>query len=358
MAVTPVACYPLIAKYETKFRLWGGVMKSILMAAIVVTGLAVSSNNSAAQSSDIVLQRLERLENENAALRDRVRRLEGARNSMAVKPAGKSHLEEPIAYKAAQRIAPAAAVDPVANWTGLYVGASAGWGSLRSSHTGSIVSNPGGDPFIGVGGQTTMPLTGSGKGDGAMADFRGGYNVRIAPQILTGLQLEGTLSQISANQSAHIGPCSLFCTATFDRSDVGTVRIDWMASLLGRLGGVYGDNYIYGIGGWSFARLRSPLLTQMWAGNHADFGVAEKTFSSDGPTIGVGWERKLDRNWSANAEYRYTRFSGVQVGTSSAVQNAFFGTSVSASSYQFSNDLHALKIGVNYRPDLSITSGW
>jgi opacity protein-like surface antigen len=199
-----------------------------------------------------------------------------------------------------------------------------------------------------------MPLTGSGKGNGALADFRAGYNVPISSQILAGLQLEGTLSQVSAGQSAHLGPCSLACTAIFDRSDVGPITIDWMASVLGRLGGIHGDNnYLYGIGGWSFARLRSPLLTQIWAGNHADFGMVEKTFSANGPTIGAGWERKLDGNWSANVEYRYTRFSGAHVGTSSIFQNVPLGPAVSASEYQFSNDLHAVRIGVNYRPDMN-----
>jgi hypothetical protein len=216
---------------------------------MVATGLVVVSDRSLAQSSDIVLQRLERVENENAALRDRIRRLEGVRSSVPVKPAGKPSVADAMAYKAAPNAAKAPALYPAPNWSGLYFGASAGWGSFRSSHVGSIVSNPGGDPFIGVGGQTTMPLTGSGRGNGALADFRAGYNVRISSQILAGLQLEGTLSQVSAGQSAHIGPCSLACTAVFDRSDVGPITIDWMASVLGRLGGIYGDNnYLYGIG--------------------------------------------------------------------------------------------------------------
>src|SRR5262249_574203 len=112
------------------------------------------------------------------------------------------------------------------------------------------------------------------------------------------------------------------CTTTFQFDNFDTTSLDWMASVLGRVGVVQGNNQIYAIGGWSFARFTTPMLTQMWAGNRADFGQTELSFLTNGPTNGGGWEHKVNKNWSTTVEYRYTRVANTDVGVNSSMWNA------------------------------------
>jgi SOS-response transcriptional repressor LexA len=52
-------------------------MKHLLWAALVIVGFVELSNGASAQSSDAISRRLDALEKDNAALRDRMRQIEG-----------------------------------------------------------------------------------------------------------------------------------------------------------------------------------------------------------------------------------------------------------------------------------------
>lgn len=123
-------------------------MKSLLPAVAAIAVLAVC-NQASAQSSSDILQRLEALERgnaklqesnldlkkENAALRDRVRRIESGKQTASAAPAAQpgSAVPKPVSgYAADASMRPVYKATPMAvpsgwSWTGFYVGAHGGF---------------------------------------------------------------------------------------------------------------------------------------------------------------------------------------------------------------------------------------
>src|SRR5438132_11548615 len=118
-------------------------MKSLLLAVAAIAVLA-ACNQASAQSSSDVLQRLEALEKsnaklqesnlnlkqENTALRDRVKRVESARQTTSAPPTAQPSSAAPKAasgYAADASMRPVykampMGVPPAFSWTGFYVG--------------------------------------------------------------------------------------------------------------------------------------------------------------------------------------------------------------------------------------------
>src|SRR5271165_4416787 len=106
-----------------------------VVAATIYLGATCSS--AVAQSTDDILRRLEALEKsesdlkkENAALRDRLKRIETAKQTMPVIPAASSATKPTDAYAAATGPVYKAmpyGVPAVRNWTGFYAGAHGGF---------------------------------------------------------------------------------------------------------------------------------------------------------------------------------------------------------------------------------------
>ncbi|WP_354270593.1 outer membrane protein [Bradyrhizobium japonicum] len=92
-------------------------------------------------------------------------------------------------------------------------------------------------------------------------------------------------------------------TATGDYRPQVTAR--WLASAPLRASVLLDDNtLLYGLGGWTFGRFEAHNVA------NNPFYQPNETFWANGPTGGVGIERKLYSNWRVGAEYRYTRFDG------------------------------------------------
>ena len=72
-------------------------MKFLLAAAMAVIAIVLIPGNVSAQSNDVILRRLDVLEKENTALRDRVRRLE-ARKTAALPAAPAAPLPSTATY--------------------------------------------------------------------------------------------------------------------------------------------------------------------------------------------------------------------------------------------------------------------
>src|ERR1035437_4385629 len=112
-------------------------MKFLLAAAMAVIAIVFIPGNVLAQSNDVILRRLDVLEKENTALRDRVRRLE-ARKTAAL----------PAAPAPARRH-----VSPV-DWSGIHVGVFSGyalgqWSGTAPDYPHQPVNGPLGGIAIG-----------------------------------------------------------------------------------------------------------------------------------------------------------------------------------------------------------------
>lgn len=101
-----------------------------------------------------------------------------------------------------------------------------------------------------------------------------------------------------------------------------------LASVTGRLGYVWGPGVLYAKGGYAYADRRNtfPIVSNR----------------RDGYTIGGGLEYMFAQNWSAKLEYQYFRFDDVSF---VAVPPVAAGS--------FRDDLHTIKLGVNYHFNFS-----
>src|ERR1700694_4899978 len=106
-------------------------MRYAFVMAMDGAGLIALSNGASAQSNEVILKRLEAIEKENAALRDRVRQLEASKPVARAEPQGRS-APRSGALAAAVPVYKAAPLPPQPfNWTGFYIGAHIGsaWGT-------------------------------------------------------------------------------------------------------------------------------------------------------------------------------------------------------------------------------------
>ncbi|MGB3282668.1 MAG: outer membrane protein [Methylovirgula sp.] len=164
---------------------------------------------------------------------------------------------------------------PQFTWTGLYVGAQAGyeWGT-----TSAYLETYPGDVFAG----TATGVSPSGVVGGGHI----GYNFQIT-QFVIGV--EGDFEGTSASASALEGGGALF----HENAEIqGSVR--------GRFGWAWDRVLIYGTGGVAFASIRDTSTLGAL--------VDSQTIGRAGWTAGGGIEYALDPNWSVRAEYRYTDY--------------------------------------------------
>jgi outer membrane immunogenic protein len=238
-------------------------------------------------------------------------------------------------------------------WTGLYWGASFGYGGTKSSsgYSNRQQSRNGGSfnqsstfrdddstetnfdfytdtyEYIET---STARSQGSDWNGGAVSDLYLGTSFRLAPRILAGVQVEGSLAEMAFEskiksertrfsnsdsstsssvdndggtyRSTNSGASGGTTTTIFDERN--KLELDWMVSVIGRAGWLATPStFLYGLGGWTYGHFDGEdLMFQTGVDQISDFG-------SHGATVGGGFEQKLSPNWSLRAEYRYTRFA-------------------------------------------------
>jgi outer membrane immunogenic protein len=184
------------------------------------------------------------------------------------------------------------------SWAGFYIGGNAGAG-WASGNTSAIATPPG----------TTDLLTMTLNGTGAVGGVQAGYNWQLNPSMLLGL--EGDWDAANINVSNSFSPVTIGgvplpgpTTATASR------KVDWLASIRGRLGVTFNQTLLYVTGGAALSRIdyAACFNCNLLAGP----SYYPTTFSSTktGGVAGVGVEQALAGKWSARAEYLYYQFGG------------------------------------------------
>ena len=181
-------------------------------------------------------------------------------------------------------------------WTGLYLGAHAGygWGTSRQTNT------------------TTLVTTGDYDTDGFLGGGTIGYNFQSG-QVVWGLETDISFSDVSGNSFVA---CAAGCTSS----------LDWLWTLRGRVGLDFNGWMPYVTGGLAVA---DGFVSTNGAGTSSD--------TLTGWTIGGGLEVKLDRNWSVKAEYLF-----VDLGD---MRNPVPGSPIRADF----DELHIVRAGINYK---------
>jgi high affinity Mn2+ porin len=199
-------------------------------------------------------------------------------------------------------------IQSVFDWTGLYVGAHAGF-SRGSSN--AVLSDP-----------TTS--TTSNSFNGMIGGVQGGYNVQLPSGVLLGVEADITFPNYLASNSV----VSSLATAGSDVSE----QWDYVGTARGRVGYVAGPWLVYATGGlaWAGERfLNTPAI-----------GSDEKTLHTRlGWAAGGGVEYAFAPHWSLRLEYLYSQFGKADIAFPSATQ------------YTSTLDFQSVRVGLNRKID-------
>jgi outer membrane immunogenic protein len=195
------------------------------------------------------------------------------------------------------------------SWTGFYVGAAFGAGTLVERQNSSN------------GGITLTQDTG---GQGVLASVYGGYDFQVMPRALVGVLAEGTWSGIQSNASAQVPGANASVSTQPNLGFSALVRAGVLTTP---------DTLLYLVGGYSGQNIHSN--------GAASAGGAFASFSRDdffnGWTIGSGIETMLSRGWSAKLEYRFTQFESRNLPGSTFTVQPFEHAIRAGLSYKFGN---------------------
>jgi high affinity Mn2+ porin len=202
---------------------------------------------------------------------------------------------------AADMPAKAPHIQSVFDWTGLYIGAHAGYSRGSSS---AVLSDP-------------APIAASSTFSGMIGGVQAGYNYRLSSGLLLGVEADITFPNYLTSNSV----VSSLATA---RSAV-TEQWDYVGTARGRVGYAAGSWLAYATGGLA------------WAGERF---LDEKTLNVRfGWAAGGGVEYGFAPHWSVRLEYLYSQFERADIRFASGTQ------------YTSTLDFQSLRVGLNRKID-------
>jgi outer membrane immunogenic protein len=231
---------------------------------------------------------------------------------------------------------------PVYSWTGCYWGGHVGWGWGRKTVNEDVAE------FPDVRTLTTVPVDiihTSGNIDVSGAVFGGqvGCNYQFANNWVIGV--EGSISGTDINGS-NLNPFDAFLGREGDLDNFNHVKIDWIASVTGRLGFVvnnspffFNNTLVYFKGGGAWAHDR-------WNVSDSLFGqpFGERTQTRSGWTIGGGfeWAWSFAPQWTSFVEYDYYNFGTKSLLTADDIRVS------DITRFDVKQTLNVVKFGLNY----------
>jgi len=201
-----------------------------------------------------------------------------------------------------------AAVVPVYDWTGFYIGGEVGGRWSDSTWTTYALEDP------------IVPAAANRLSQGNPANFNSsslraggyaGYNWQIAPSWVLGIEGDAAWADNSKSLPGIPGTWSAGAPAAQIAVDGSSVKLGWDAAIRGRLGWLVAPSVmLFGAGGvaWQDVSVNancSQTNFSPWCGANRN-----TTFNTTkmGWTAGGGIEAKFARNWLARVEYRYSDF--------------------------------------------------
>ena len=203
---------------------------------------------------------------------------------------------------------------PTNPWSGFYLGGHVGYGF----GTQDIFS---GFPTAGAAVNASTNL------NGWIGGLQTGYNYQFKQLVLG---VEGDFDWAGARRDFRcIASASQMCTATSE----------WFASLVGRVGVVFGPALFYLDGGaaWNFYKLDDVIAPS----NALPSDFFSGSDIRPGWTLGIGVEYLLSHNWSLKAEYDFMEFGERSITLSD-------GSGV-LSPQELKQTVQLAKVGFNYR---------
>ena len=227
---------------------------------------------------------------------------------------------------------PAPMMPPVYNWTGFYIGGQVGggWGHSTTTIVDASASFPAG--FVD---RSLDP-------SGALGGVYGGYNYQWG-QLVLGIDGDYSWGRLegSAVDAAVFNPPRTNDIALHND------KINWVATVTGRLGYAWNNWMFFVKGGGAWAGFEgNSTLTRTVLATTTIIGLANSSETRDGWIVGTGVEWDIAPNWTAKLEYDYIGFNTANF-TSTNI-NLINGTA-QVLARSATSHLNIGKIGVAYK---------
>jgi len=217
------------------------------------------------------------------------------------------------------------------DWSGLYLGAHAGYAWSRADAT-----NINGNVNFPAGLQHGIDL------NGGLAGVQLGYNYQFpASNWLVGIEGEFSWSGMDGD-STEPSPVS---PAT--RLNLSHGKVNWLATATGRLGYAYSNWLLFAKGGAAWAHQESNSTTVDPSAGNLLISIVTGDDTRLGWTIGAGVEWGFWQNWSARLEYDFMDFGTKTETNHAAYFNGATGLDPLLRDVDFK--MSVVKLGINYR---------
>jgi outer membrane immunogenic protein len=191
--------------------------------------------------------------------------------------------------------------EPVASWTGFYLGAGGGlaWADVNIDHKRCLLDYDGNcDPY-----EDVFENDSDHSSDpGGVGIVQGGFDYQIGPYYVTGIGADWTFGDVLGddNHGSHHEDEWGFHDH-FDHNDNSMVDVYWRSGFT-----PLPNLLVFGLGGWTWADIDSNFKVRDDEGDwHHN---SDDNFNANGFTLGAGLEWKFaDYPLSLRAEYRFTR---------------------------------------------------
>jgi outer membrane immunogenic protein len=231
---------------------------------------------------------------------------------------------------------------PIANWNGFYLGANGGWGW---TDVNAGIAAVGAASIVDFG---AVDLSSHARG----AVFGGqlGYNWQLSPNWVLGF--EGDFDGAGITGTSAVVKTSGLLAGVTD-GFLTTDRLNWLATVRGRIGYTWGPGLFYFTGGgaWENSTRNVLVSTNTLAGIFGNSAAASFDNTKSGFVLGVGLEWMVTQNWTARLEYLNYDFNnsnnstGVAFTFPSCARPGTCGAIASASE----RDLSVFRVGANYK---------
>lgn len=228
------------------------------------------------------------------------------------------------------------------DWSGPYVGVSAGYTSTKSNSDVALSGDWANEPqalqdfFV-------NSFATSQSYDDANYGAQVGYNYQSGEAVFG---LEAEIAGIGGKDVVARGPFDYVPTAGLNYSFTNTIDPDYMIALKGKLGFATGNTLFYAEGGWAWTRAK--LGAEITGSNgYLKSGAIKKTL--DGFIVGGGIEHRFGSNVSARISYDYTDQGDVSYGTVYDPISTFAPPAYTyGETVRQDLRMHLVRIGLNY----------
>jgi outer membrane immunogenic protein len=213
---------------------------------------------------------------------------------------------------------------PVFSWTGCYVGAHVGGGTMTSNFEGSS-------------GTAT-------NGTGAVAGGQAGCNYQDGNWVF-GVEGEGYWSglKITDRDSSIANLVNNNSVGSFSETVKNTADF----TIAARAGITFDRTLIYAKGGWAWGQTKFNSI-EVCCGAGATTSTFASSGTLDGFLVGAGVEHALTRNWTVKFEYNYIAYGNKEFAVTQC-SGAICGQTGTGS---FSTTKQIFKVGANYLFDI------